>query len=348
METITITHSLSQEIMPDNSYSCEESGFSSTNRFFRRFTLADFGVTSDFLVKGVEVGFEEVTINDGGTTPAHLRLYTWDPNTAFDVDNFDMVINSEVQLSEMSLEKVMYPVSTTFSAGDTVIVEFVAPTGYIDGNNIIMGSNDQGQTDATFVIAPYCDVTELTDVADLDYPDMHWVVNLIGNTWVGEAAITLDKTVGLNLAECGTLDSITIPPGQGGTTVAYCYTVTNSGDMTLMTHDLTDDMLGTLFTGMAHELAPGASYSVIYTQHLTSEMTNIGTWTAYGEGEGGGISVTASDTATVTVGSPSAVTTSGFGAADGGPASLIWVAAVGLALASVAVVLRRKLAAGAA
>ena len=48
-----------------------------------------------------------------------------------------------------------------------------------------------------------------------------------------------------------------------GTTVYYCYTVTNTGDVAFGLHTLTDDVLGTIFTGLAYTLAPGASVNTV-------------------------------------------------------------------------------------
>lgn len=46
---VTMTHSLSQEIVPDNSIACLTFG-TRDNRYLRTFTLADFGVAGDFEV----------------------------------------------------------------------------------------------------------------------------------------------------------------------------------------------------------------------------------------------------------------------------------------------------------
>ena len=55
-------------------------------------------------------------------------------------------------------------------------------------------------------------------------------------------SISLAKTVGTTPGVCPTTSSISV---AAGTTVYYCYEVTNTGDVTLNLHDLTDDVLGT-------------------------------------------------------------------------------------------------------
>lgn len=132
------------------------------------------------------------------------------------------------------------------------------------------------------------------------------------------AAITLDKTVGTTPAVCAGTSTIAVPPG---TTVYYCYTVTNTGNVTLNLHDLTDDQLGVLFTLQPFALAPGASVSYVTSGVvINATTTNLGTWTAYNAGP---IDVaTDDDTATVIVSTDNLACNAGAIGFDGGlPAS---------------------------
>ncbi|MCB0105876.1 MAG: hypothetical protein KDE53_08200, partial [Caldilineaceae bacterium] len=98
------------------------------------------------------------------------------------------------------------------------------------------------------------------------------------------AGISLVKTVALDGANpaCGATSTITVAPGA---VVAYCYTVTNTGDVTLISHSLTDDQLGEIFAARAFTLAPGQSISNIElgvpaTATINAETTNVATWIA--------------------------------------------------------------------
>ncbi len=90
-------------------------------------------------------------------------------------------------------------------------------------------------------------------------------------------AIDLEKTVGLD-DTCATGDTITAEPGQQ---VTYCYTVTNTGEVTFTAHDLEDSELGTLLDNFILELAPGDSVAITETTRIYEDTTNIATWTAY-------------------------------------------------------------------
>ena len=72
--------------------------------------------------------------------------------------------------------------------------------------------------------------------------------------------ISLVKTVGTTAGECATTTTVSV---VSGTTVYYCYTVTNDTQSTLATHSLTDDQLGDLLTDEAADLPPGESGSTV-------------------------------------------------------------------------------------
>ena len=100
------------------------------------------------------------------------------------------------------------------------------------------------------------------------------------------AAIEVVKTVGTDPGVCGMESNTTVP---AGTEVYYCYTVTNTGDVTLNLHDLVDDQLGTLFTGFPYALMPGSSVSTVdagltIPAVITMPTLNTATWTAYSDG----------------------------------------------------------------
>jgi uncharacterized repeat protein (TIGR01451 family) len=91
-------------------------------------------------------------------------------------------------------------------------------------------------------------------------------------------AIEFDKTVGLDPNTCATTDSVTVLPG---TDVTYCYSVFNSGDITLTVHDLVDSELGALLDGFVYDLAPGASAYLTETATIDEDTENTATWTAW-------------------------------------------------------------------
>ena len=91
-------------------------------------------------------------------------------------------------------------------------------------------------------------------------------------------SINLAKTVGLAAGVCGVDETLTVP---FGTPVTYCYTVTNTGSVTLNYHTLVDDQLGTVLDNFSYVLAPGASVFVTVDDVvLAGTTTNDATWIA--------------------------------------------------------------------
>ena len=101
-------------------------------------------------------------------------------------------------------------------------------------------------------------------------------------------AVGLVKTVGTNATTCATTSSIQVSPG---TTVYYCYTISNDGDVDLTAYDLEDSELGVLIVGFAFVLGPGTSFSSVDAGLTTSaviEMTTTNTATVTADVAGGG------------------------------------------------------------
>jgi hypothetical protein len=123
------------------------------------------------------------------------------------------------------------------------------------------------------------------------FTDMGWETQA-----PAQASLTVEVGVGLNAADCATSNSLTVAPN---TRVFYCFTVTNTGDVTLKSHTLTDDRLGTILNNFPYTLMPQASAFITSTTIVAATTTNTATWTA----SDGPATATDSDTATVTVGS---------------------------------------------
>lgn len=122
-------------------------------------------------------------------------------------------------------------------------------------------------------------------------------------------SIALTKTVGLSPLTCAATSNITVPPG--GVDVTYCYTVQNTGNVTLSTHSLVDTPLGVILNNFAYDLLPGASAFVTTTANITETTINTATWTATHADPPGLASAMAS--ATVLVEPPTAVRLGGVG-----------------------------------
>jgi uncharacterized repeat protein (TIGR01451 family) len=92
-------------------------------------------------------------------------------------------------------------------------------------------------------------------------------------------SLLLIKSLGIEGIQpaCTDIKERTVPVS---TTVLYCYTMQNRGEQTYTHHSLVDSDLGTILENVPHTLPPGALYSVLMTKTLTTNVTNVATWTA--------------------------------------------------------------------
>jgi hypothetical protein len=105
--------------------------------------------------------------------------------------------------------------------------------------------------------------------------------------------IELVKTVGLDPHACADADEIRV---EQGAEVVYCYTIINTGGVTLERHNLEDSHLGLLLDGLVFSLAPGATVFLTQTEVIEVNTTNTATWTAYNPGPTHEVSATAAAT----------------------------------------------------
>jgi hypothetical protein len=95
-----------------------------------------------------------------------------------------------------------------------------------------------------------------------------------------------------------------------GTTVYYCYAISNTGNVDLTSYDLEDNELGVLISGFAFVLGPGQSFDTVdagltFSAAINTTTTNTAVVTAQVDG-GGSVFSTAQATVQVGGGSTSA------------------------------------------
>ncbi|MCB1007893.1 MAG: hypothetical protein KDB94_03260 [Acidobacteria bacterium] len=93
----------------------------------------------------------------------------------------------------------------------------------------------------------------------------------------GTAEIALAKTVGTVPNVCAATNEVAAPYGS---TVYYCFTVTNTGTLALNSHDLVDSHLGTILDDFSYTLNPGESTYIVVSDVVAGDVTNTATWTA--------------------------------------------------------------------
>ncbi|MGO1319169.1 MAG: carboxypeptidase regulatory-like domain-containing protein [Galactobacter sp.] len=166
-ETV-LTHSSSQDIIPVNSAACN----GGPTQVLRTFTLEDFDIKSSFDVSEVQFGVEtnseaqEVTVN----------LYTLDGELAY--ANMEKIGSATTNLGVQEATIVSVPVEGTVPAGGTLVAEISNEIGA----TFYVGSNAEAETAPSYIASEFCGIPEPSATADIDFPDMHVVMNVVGSS----------------------------------------------------------------------------------------------------------------------------------------------------------------------
>jgi hypothetical protein len=155
----------------------------------------------------------------------------------------------------------------------------------------------------------------------------------------GGPSIDLQKTVGTEPGVCADTSEIFVP---APTEVTYCYRITNTGNTPFTNITLVDDRLGPIDTPGATPLLPGQTYTTLETAQINVTTTNTATVVAtspYVTPDG---AASDTDSATVNVQPPTAVTLGALETSNSGSSWPLALAGLALAGTAAAVIYRRR------
>ncbi len=179
-----LTHSSSQAIN-GNTVACGNSSTatSSDNRYYRAFNLASMGVTSAFNLASIQFGVASLTAPSGYVVTVKAYKTTATFPTGFPT-GYTLIgqANYTVQTANVGTI-VTVPVTVTgpVAANETLVVEVGYAAG-ATGVNISLGSNTAPQTGPSYIASTSCSIATPTDVALINFPDVHMVINAVGTT----------------------------------------------------------------------------------------------------------------------------------------------------------------------
>ena len=175
-----ITHSASQAIISGNSLACIDpvSGFNFENHYSRAFDLVSFGIDGAFAVCEVQVAVEGA-LSVAESQPLTVYLY-WTDSGAFPGGTLTPIGQATVIIPDQDQSFVDIPVAGTAPPGSELVIDVATADGTQELAGFLIGSNAAGQTGPGYLTAPDCGIVTPTDLADLDAPDMHIVINVRG------------------------------------------------------------------------------------------------------------------------------------------------------------------------
>ncbi len=184
-QTVTFRATANDVIEPDNSISCNSNTpdfFHPENKYYRKYSLADSGVTTDLVVSNVEVGIQEAT-SLSGTQPIRVSLYALQGE--FLLENLTVLGAKNVDVVDQGIGILAVPIdNVVVPAGYILVVEVTTPDGQPDSNRFFIGSNTDVEAQPSYIVAPSggCAIDKPTETALLGIPDllMAIVLNVTG------------------------------------------------------------------------------------------------------------------------------------------------------------------------
>ncbi|MEZ4858077.1 MAG: PA domain-containing protein [Flavobacteriaceae bacterium] len=177
---VVITHSVTQNITP-GSVTCNAGGLPTNNSFFRAFDLAnDFGIAGDFEVTDVEFAIEAIN------GPINITLNVYSTTNTFPTGwpagyTLQGTATASVDAAD-ALTVVSAPLVATIPAGEVMIYEMFIPDQQTSGFvSFFPGSNADGQTDPSYIMAADCGLATPGDLAGIGFPNQHMVMNVVGD-----------------------------------------------------------------------------------------------------------------------------------------------------------------------
>lgn len=180
--TVMLTQSVSQNIVPGNSISCSAAGLHTDNAYIRAFDLsADFAITADFNVCGVDFGIETAA-GAGGMQPVTVNLYSGPPGFPTDFPaSYPLIGTVDLSVPDQAATLFQAAVTATALAGEELVVEVFTPEGQTAGSSFFIGSNPDGQNDPSYIVADACATPTPTPTGDIGFPGFQYVINVHGD-----------------------------------------------------------------------------------------------------------------------------------------------------------------------
>ncbi len=186
-----LTESVSLDITPLNSIACSLNDATTVaNRYGRVYDLAAImpgqGLSVTCVGWGIEINSANVDVT------ATVNVYTdtdADPGAGLVLQG-----STELLIAGLTSEAILqanFDPPVEIPADTFMVVELDVPDlGGITG--VFAGSNANGQNSPSYIAAPDCGATVLTDLAALDFPNMHLVNTVTGNTEGGGCVGDID------------------------------------------------------------------------------------------------------------------------------------------------------------
>jgi N-acetylneuraminic acid mutarotase len=171
----TITESTSQDIIEGGSVAC---GPGLETHYWRAFDMNTFTGGQEYDITSVDFGIELAQSLSGTGQPVTVNLYT-NSGAPFPGGTRTLLATSgPINVPDQSFTIFNVPIPATVPAGTLdLVMEVVVST---NGDVFLIGANPDPETRASYISSDACGTPDPVPVADIGFPNVHYVINVHG------------------------------------------------------------------------------------------------------------------------------------------------------------------------
>ncbi len=178
-------------ITTENSAACRPSA---ANSYFRRFDLDnDHSITSRYAVSSIDFAIEEATGSDG-IQDLTISVHAIDNGDALSLASLELLDSAVLTIPDGNVFMATAEVGGVINANTHDLVVEVHEDGLASSDNFYIGSNSNGQISPSYVVAGNCGVDDITNLADVGFPQMHMIVVVHGDIVPAATDLSVSQT----------------------------------------------------------------------------------------------------------------------------------------------------------
>jgi hypothetical protein len=172
----TITESTSQEIVAGGSVAC---GPGLETHYWRAFDMNTFTGGQEYDITSVEFGIELAQSLSGTGQPVTVNLYA-NNGAPFPGGTRTLLATSgTINVPDQAFTILNVPITATVPAGTLDLVMEVIVS--VNGDVFLIGANADPETRTSYISSDPCGTPDPVPVADIGFPDVHYVINVNGS-----------------------------------------------------------------------------------------------------------------------------------------------------------------------
>ena len=172
-----LSQSVDNETLAAGTIACGGGGTTRENSWFRTYTPADFGLSGDVQIDGLEFAYTFAGAGADGTGV----IRAWTSDDVFPAGTYTQIAEAQMTYDLAGADvKTFFPfdVPAVVDANTEIIVEVFAEDD--PDNDIRLYDNDLGENGPGYVFSATCGLTAPTPFSAIGFPDNHIILDLAG------------------------------------------------------------------------------------------------------------------------------------------------------------------------